>query len=185
MPSCPQQYRRNSDVHTVHEDRRGFQVLEDESYDCQQRQETDWTKALELEIDTFHRRRILCVLEMFFHIDLSGLVSDAEGLEHYWQILRAYAEQKTDAKQVQEMVDHVKKSIDWESLKEPQFSLVPELTSFWCGEDVLDWSYSQYFEIMAGNLRKFIASEIVIEILNEHFPDVMAEPVRQLISTKE
>ena len=57
---------------------------------------------------------------------------------------------------------------------------VLDALSFWRGEDVLDWSYSQYFEITAGNLKPFIAMTLFTEILCRHFSDVMSEPVKRL-----
>lgn len=48
------------------------------------------------------------------------------------------------------------------------------------GEDVLDWSYSQYFEIIVGNLQPFIGRKLFIETLKKHFSDVMAKSVKRL-----
>ena len=48
--------------------------------------------------------------------------------------------------------------------------------------DELDWGYSQYFEIAAGNLKPFLAMTLFTEILCKHFPDVMSAPVKRLSS---
>ena len=46
----------------------------------------------------------------------------------------------------------------------------------------LDWGYSQYFEIAAGNLKPFLAMTLFTKILCKHFPDVMSAPVKRLSS---
>ena len=78
------------------------------------------------------------------------------------------------------MNDYLRSQIMWKSLSSQQMDLAAELLSFWCGEDVLDWSYSQYFEIAASNLKSFIEKKLFIEILCKHFADVMSLPVKRL-----
>ena len=157
-----------------------FQLLENEAYICRKRRETERAGALECEMDVFHRRRILCMLELFAHIDWSILVPDQAKLDHYWQSARDYAQQRITAEQMETAKDCLRSPIPWNSLSSLQMDLDAELLTFWCGEDVLDWSYSQYFEIAAGNLQSFIESALFTEILKKHFPDVMAEPVKRL-----
>ena len=49
----------------------------------------------------------------------------------------------------------------------------------------MDWGYSQYFEIAAGNLKPFLARTLFTEILCKHFSDVMSAPVKRLSSKLE
>lgn len=75
---------------------------------------------------------------------------------------------------------YLRSQIPWKSLSSQQMDLGAELLNFWCGEDELDWGYSQYFEIAAGNLKPFLAMTLFTEILCKHFPDVMSAPVKRL-----
>ena len=50
-----------------------FQVSENEVYACREKHEIIQAEALKWEMETFHRRRILCMVEMFSKIDCSIL----------------------------------------------------------------------------------------------------------------
>lgn len=157
-----------------------FQVPEYEAYVCREKHDISRAEAFEREMDAFHRRRILCMLEIFSHIDCSVLFQRHIELGHYWKSVRDYARLRITAEQLGESSDYLRSQIMWKSLSSQQISLGAELLSFWRGEDVLDWSYSQYFEITAGNLKPFIAMTLFTEILCRHFSDVMSKPVKRL-----
>ena len=141
-----------------------FQVPENKAYACREKHEMIQAEALEREMEAFHRRRILCMAEIFFK---NG---------------RDYAHQRIAAEQLREVWEYLRSQIPWKSLSSQQMDLGAELLNFWCGEDELDWGYSQYFEIAAGNLKPFIAMTLFTEILCKHFPDVMSAPVKRLSS---
>ena len=101
-------------------------------------------------------------------------------MKQYWTNIQDYAQQHISAEQLEKMNDYLRSQIMWKSLSSQQMDLAAELLSFWCGEDVLDWSYSQYFEIAASNLKSFIEKKLFIEILCKHFADVMSLPVKRL-----
>lgn len=157
-----------------------FQVPEYEAYVCREKHDIGRAEAFEREMDAFHRRRILCMLEIFSHIDCSVLFPSHIELERYWNNVRDYANQRITAGQLGEISGGLRSQIMWKSLSSQQIDLGAELVSFWRGEEVLDWSYSQYFEITAGNLKPFIAMTLFTEILCRHFSDVMSEPVKRL-----
>ena len=50
-----------------------FQVSENEVYACREKHEIIQAEALKREMETFHRRRILCMVEMFSKFDCSIL----------------------------------------------------------------------------------------------------------------
>ena len=129
-----------------------FQIPENEAYACIEKHEMIQAEALEREMEAFHRRRILCMVEIFSKIDCGILFSGYVELDTYFKNVWDYAHQRIAA----------------------------ELLNFWCGEDELDWGYSQYFEIAAGNLKPFLAMTLFTEILCKHFPDVMSAPVKRL-----
>ena len=83
---------------------------------------------------------------------------------------------------LQNWQEYLRSQIPWKSLSSQRMDLGAELLNFWCGEDELDWGYSQYFEIAAGNLKPFLAMTLFTEILCKHFPDVMSAPVKRLSS---
>lgn len=157
-----------------------FQLLENDAYACRQRREPEKAVVLEQKMDAFHRRRILCMLELFSHIDWSVLVPCQAELDHYRQSARDYAQQHITAEQMGTVKDRLRPQIPWDTLSSQQMDLGAELLTFWCSEDVLDWSYSQYFEIAAGNLKPFIERKLFVETLKKHFSDVMAGPVKRL-----
>ena len=139
-------------------------------------------EALEREMEAFHRRRILCMAEIFSKIDCSSLFPSYIELDTYFKNVRDYAHQRIAAEQLREVWEYLRSQIPWKSLSSQQMDLGAELLNFWCGEDELDWGYSQYFEIAAGNLKPFIAMTLFTEILCKHFPDVMSAPVKRLSS---
>ena len=53
-----------------------FQVPENEAYACIEKHEVIQAEALEREMEAFHRRRILCMVEIFSKIDCGILFSE-------------------------------------------------------------------------------------------------------------
>lgn len=100
----------------------------------------------------------------------------------YFKNVWDYAHQRIAAEQLREVQEYLRSQIPWKSLSSQRMDLGAELLNFWCGEDELDWGYSQYFEIAAGNLKPFLAMTLFTEILCKHFPDVMSAPVKRLSS---
>lgn len=103
-------------------------------------------------------------------------------LDTYFKNVWDYAHQRIAAEQLREVQEYLRSQIPWKSLSSQRMDLGAELLNFWCGEDELDWGYSQYFEIAAGNLKPFLAMTLFTEILCKHFPDVMSAPVKRLSS---
>ncbi|OUO91639.1 hypothetical protein [Cloacibacillus sp. An23] len=157
-----------------------FQAMENEAYACRERHQINRAEGLEREMEAFHRRRILCMAEIFSYIDCSILFSNHIDLKQYWTNVHDFAQQNIRAEQLEKNCDRLRLQIMWKSLSSQQMDLAAELFGFWCGEDVLDWSYSQYFEIAASNLKPFIKGALFIEILRKHFTDVMSMPVKRL-----
>ena len=133
-------------------------------------------------MEAFHRRRILCMVEIFSKIDCGILFSGYVELDTYFKNVWDYAHQRIAAEQLREVQEYLRSQIPWKSLSSQRMDLGAELLNFWCGEDELDWGYSQYFEIAAGNLKPFLAMTLFTEILCKHFPDVMSAPVKRLSS---
>lgn len=157
-----------------------FQVPENKAYACREKHEMIQAEALEREMEDFHRRRILCMAEMFSKIDCSSLFPSYIELDTYFKNVQDYAHQHIATEQLREVQEYLRSQIPWKSLSSQQMDLGAELLNFWCGEDELDWGYSQYFEIAAGNLKPFLAMTLFTEILCKHFPDVMSAPVKRL-----
>ena len=157
-----------------------FQIPENKAYACREKHEIIRAEALEQEMEAFHRRRILCMVEMFSKIDCSILFPSYIKLDTYFKNVQDYARRHIIPEQLREVQDYLRSQIPWKSLSSQQMNLGAELLNFWRGEEVLDWSYSQYFEIAAGNLKPFIALTLFTEILCKHFPDVMSAPVKRL-----
>ena len=122
------------------------------------------------------------MVEIFSEIDCSSLFPSYIELDTYFNNVRDYAHQRITAEQLREVWEYLRSQIPWKFLSSQQMNLGAELLNFWRGEEVLDWSYSQYFEIAAGNLKPFIAMTLFTEILCKHFPDVMSAPVKRLSS---
>lgn len=159
-----------------------FQIPENEAYACIEKHEMIQAEALEREMEAFHRRRILCMVEIFSKIDCGILFSGYVELDTYFKNVWDYAHQRIAAEQLREVQEYLRSQIPWKSLSSQRMDLGAELLNFWCGEDELDWGYSQYFEIAAGNLKPFLAMTLFTEILCKHFPDVMSAPVKRLSS---
>lgn len=151
-------------------------------YACIEKHEMIQAEALEREMEAFHRRRILCMVEIFSKIDCGILFSGYVELDTYFKNVWDYAHQRIAAEQLREVQEYLRSQIPWKSLSSQRMDLGAELLNFWCGEDELDWGYSQYFEIAAGNLKPFLAMTLFTEILCKHFPDVMSAPVKRLSS---
>ena len=159
-----------------------FQIPENEAYACIEKHEMIQAEALEREMEAFHRRRILCMVEIFSKIDCGILFSGYVELDTYFKNVWDYAHQRIAAEQLREVQEYLRSQIPWKSLSSQRMDLGAELLNFWCGEDELDWGYSQYFEIAAGNLKPFLAMTLFTKILCKHFPDVMSAPVKRLSS---
>lgn len=159
-----------------------FQIPENEAYACIEKHEMIQAEALEREMEAFHRRRILCMVEIFSKIDCGILFSGYVELDTYFKNVWDYAHQRIAAEQLREVQEYLRSQIPWKSLSSQRMDLGAELLNFWCGEDELDWGYSQYFEIAAGNLKPFLAMTLFTEILCKHFPDVMSAPFKRLSS---
>ena len=110
-----------------------FQVPEYEAYVCREKHDTGGAEAFEREMDAFHRRRILCMLEIFSHIDCSVLFQRHIELGHYWKSVQDYARLRITAEQLGESSDYLRSQIMWKSLSSQQISLGAELLSFWRG----------------------------------------------------
>lgn len=156
-----------------------FQTLENAEYKYREAGERKQADALLEQMNDFHRRRILCMLEVYRHVDLSPLPLETGLLEEYWAVLDRYARRLATEKEAWQAAQKLTGQLKRKKLTDEQLHLLPELNSFWGGEDVLDWSYSQYFEIAYGNLRNDIDAGTFMEILSRHFADVMAKPVER------
>ena len=119
---------------------------------------------------------------MFSKSDCGSLFPSYIELDTYFKNVQDYAHQHIATEQLREVQEYLRSQIPWKSLSSQQMDLGAELLNFWCGEDELDWGYSQYFEIAAGNLKPFLAMTLFTEILCKHFPDVMSAPVKRLSS---
>ena len=61
-----------------------FQIPENEAYACIEKHEMIQAEALEREMEAFHRRRILCMVEIFSKIDCGILFSGYVELDTYF-----------------------------------------------------------------------------------------------------
>ena len=96
-----------------------FQVPENKAYACREKHEMIQAEALEREMEDFHRRRILCMAEIFSKIDCGILFSGYVELDTYFKNVWDYAHQRIAAEQlreVQESVDDELKKRDLRSL---------------------------------------------------------------------
>lgn len=73
-----------------------FQVPENEAYACRERHEINRAETLKQKMDVFHRRRILCMVEIFSHIDCSILFDNHIDLKQYWTNIQDYRDMKAD-----------------------------------------------------------------------------------------
>lgn len=62
-----------------------FQVPENKAYACREKHEMIQAEALEREMEDFHRRRILCMAEIFSKIDCSSLFPSYIELDTYFK----------------------------------------------------------------------------------------------------
>lgn len=62
-----------------------FQIPENEAYACIEKHEMIQAEALEREMEAFHRRRILCMVEIFSKIDCGILFSGYVELDTYFK----------------------------------------------------------------------------------------------------
>lgn len=80
-----------------------FQVPENKAYACREKHEMIQAEALEREMEAFHRRRILCMAEIFSKIDCSSLFPSYIELDTYFKNVRDYAHQRIAAEQLREV----------------------------------------------------------------------------------
>lgn len=98
-------------------------------------------------------------------------------LAAYRELVTAYAEQKAEAEQVRALGQTLYAEIPYD---QTLASLHADFFSFWCGEDILDWSWWQYFELTAGNLAKYVPQDALLQIMDHHFGDILAQPVQRV-----
>ncbi|RRD95270.1 hypothetical protein EII17_04340 [Clostridiales bacterium COT073_COT-073] len=136
-------------------------------------------------LDEFHFRRIICVLEMFDQVEDSYfLPATKEEIRHYKDAIKEYVNQTMSYDELTDIAKSIpKRNVVMANAKDSLLyhGLYSEFFSFWCGEEILDWSYSQYFEISVANLMRFISHEVLMAVLKKHFDDVLAKPVRRII----
>src|SRR5699024_4138646 len=97
-----------------------FQVPENKAYACREKHEMTQAEALEREMETFHRRRILCMVEIFSEIDCSSLFPSYIELDTYFNNVRDYAHQRITAEQLREVWEYLRSQIPWKSLSSQQ-----------------------------------------------------------------
>lgn len=136
-------------------------------------------------LDEFHFRRIICVLEMFDQVEDSYfLPATKEEIRHYKDAIKEYVNQTMSYDELTDIAKSIpKRNVVMVNAKDSLLyhGLYSEFFSFWCGEEILDWSYSQYFEIAVANLMAFISHEVLMAVLKKHFDDILAKPVRRII----
>lgn len=132
----------------------------------------------EAQLAAFHRRRIHCVLEMFSAVEAAYFapLTPAE-IAAYRELVTAYAEQKADDDLVRALGQTLYARIPYD---QTLASLHADFFSFWCGEDILDWSWWQYFELTAGNLAQYVPQDALLQIMDYHFGDILAQPVQRV-----
>ncbi|MBC2332962.1 hypothetical protein HBP45_09495 [Listeria welshimeri] len=127
----------------------------------------------------FHQSRIRCVLEMFKQLNNTTFKPiTSEELEQYKHLIKEYSEQIRTDEELNQFSIVLRQKL---STNNPQLqNIYTTFFSFWCGEEILDWSYFQYFEIITGNLKFLIPIEKLIEIMQKHFPVISSNPIKQL-----
>ncbi|MBF2461049.1 hypothetical protein [Listeria welshimeri] len=127
----------------------------------------------------FHQSRIRCVLEMFKQLNNTTFKPiTSEELEQYKHLIKEYSEQIRTDEELNQFSIVLRQKL---STNNPQLQNIDTtFFSFWCGEEILDWSYFQYFEIITGNLKFLIPIEKLIEIMQKHFPVISSNPIKQL-----
>lgn len=142
-----------------------------------------WEELSSLE--EFHFRRILCVLEMFEYAEDSWfLPATKQEIQKYKASIQEYVNRKISYDELTHIAKSIpKRNVVMANAKDSLLyhGLYSEFFSFWCGEEILDWSYSQYFEIAVANLMGFISHEVLMAVLKKHFDDILAKPVRRII----
>ena len=73
-----------------------FQVPENKAYACREKHEMIQAEALEREMEDFHRRRILCMAEIFSKIDCSSLLPSYIELDTYFKNVQDYAQNSSE-----------------------------------------------------------------------------------------
>ena len=92
-----------------------FQVPENKAYACREKHEMIQAEALEREMEAFHRRRILCMVEIFSKIDCGILFSGYVELDTYFKNVWDYAHQRIAAEQLREVQEYLRSQIPWKS----------------------------------------------------------------------
>ena len=93
-----------------------FQIPENEAYACIEKHEMIQAKAFERDMEAFHRRRILCMVEIFSKIDCGILFSGYVELDTYFKNVWDYAHQRIAAEQLREVQEYLRSQIPWKSL---------------------------------------------------------------------
>lgn len=128
-------------------------------------------------LEEFHFRRILCVLEMLEYVDdCLFLPATKYEIQKYKNAIKEYVDKKISYNELKDISKAVPRNNEKVDLLFLNF--YSEFFSFWCGADVLDWSYSQYFEVAVANLKGVISPHILIEVMEKHFEDILSKPVR-------
>lgn len=90
-----------------------FQVPENKAYACREKHEMIQAEALEREMEDFHRRRILCMAEIFSKIDCSSLFPSYIELDTYFKNVQDYAHQHIATEQLREVQEYLRSQIPW------------------------------------------------------------------------
>ena len=88
-----------------------FQVPENKAYACREKHEMIQAEALEREMEDFHRRRILCMAEIFSKIDCSSLFPSYIELDTYFKNVQDYAHQHIATEQLREVQEYLRSQI--------------------------------------------------------------------------
>ena len=153
-----------------------FQVPEYEAYVCREKHDIGRAEAFEREMDAFHRRRILCMLEIFSHIDCSVLFQRHIELGHYWKSVRDYDRLRITAEQLGEA--RLSKVTDYVEVPvQPADILGSGAAELLARRRRTRLELFPIFEITAGNLKPRNCYDAVHRNSVQHFSDVMTRPV--------
>lgn len=94
-------------------------------------------EALEREMEAFHRRRILCMVEIFSKIDCGILFSGYVELDTYFKNVWDYAHQRIAAEQLREVQEYLRSQIPWKSLSSQRMDLGQNFSTF--GAEKMSW----------------------------------------------
>lgn len=94
-------------------------------------------EALEREMEDFHRRRILCMAEIFSKIDCSSLFPSYIELDTYFKNVQDYAHQHIATEQLREVQEYLRSQIPWKSLSSQRMDLGQNFSTF--GAEKMSW----------------------------------------------